>query len=191
MAISQQEFLHILEGCKQDIRSSQEQLYKIFYNYGLTICLHYTQTPEEAKEILNDGFMKVFSHIKQFEYNPKQPFKAWLRRILINAAIDHYRHHKKHYFNTDVENIPEEVDLGDPGIVSKLSYDEIMLLVQKLSPAYQMVFILHTVEGYKHPEIAKKLGISTGASKSNLAKAKKKLKMMINKLYAQPKIDHV
>jgi RNA polymerase sigma-70 factor (ECF subfamily) len=191
MAISEREFLHMLEGCKQDIRSSQKLLYKEYYSYGLTICLHYAQTAEEAKEILNDGFIKVFLHIKRFDYDPKQPFKAWLRRILINAAIDHFRQQKKHYYHSDIEDIPQEVDLHDAGIISQLSYDEIMILVQKLSPAYRMVFNLHVVEGYKHPEIAKKLGISVGASKSNLAKAKKKLKVMVNRLNAQPNLDHV
>lgn len=191
MAISQREFLHILEGCKQDIRSNQKQLYKEYYNYGLTICLHYAKTTEEAKEILNDGFVKVFTHIKRFDYNPKQPFKSWLRRILINAAIDHYRQQKKHYYHADIEDIPQELDLHDAGIVSRLSYDEIMILVQKLTPAYRTVFNLHVVEGYKHTEIAQKLGISVGASKSNLAKAKKKLRGMVNKLYAEPNLDHV
>ena len=135
------------------------------------------KTSEEAKEILNDGFIKVFQHIKRFKYNPKQPFKAWLRRILINAAIDHFRQQKKHYYHTDIEEIPHELDTYEPTIVNQLSYDEIMVLVQQLSPAYRMVFNLHVVEGYKHPEIARKLGISVGASKSNLAKAKKKSKI--------------
>ncbi len=191
MAVSQREFLHILEGCKQDIRSSQKQLYKEYYGYGLTICLHYAKTSEEAKEILNDGFVKVFQHISRFDYTQKQPFKAWLRRILINAAIDHYRQQKKHYYQADIEEIPQEVDMHDSGIISQLSYDEIMRLVQQLTPAYRMVFNLHVVEGYKHTEIALKLGISVGASKSNLAKAKNKMKSMVLKLYAQPDFDHV
>ena len=183
--------MHILEGCKQNLRSSQKQLYQAYYNYGLTICLHYARTSEEAKEILNDGFIKVFQHIERFDHHQKQPFKTWLRRILINAAIDHFRRQKKHYYQADIEEVPVEQDIQDSNVVAKLSYDEIMELVQQLTPAYRLVFNLYVVEGYKHHEIAQKLGISVGASKSNLAKARKKLKSMVAKLYNQPNFDHV
>lgn len=167
----------LIEQCRANDRTSQRLLYRHFYNYGMTVCLRYARNREEAKELLNDAFVKVF--LKIDKYNSKLSFKGWLNKILVNTAIDYFRKHQSE---------PQIVDLVHAAhyevaaeALQNLSKDAIFEMVNQLSPAYRMVFNLHVVEGYSHPEIAEQLGISVGASKSNLAKARMRLKAMINK----------
>lgn len=171
------ELSKIIEKCRAQERESQRRLYQHFYNYGMTVCLRYAAHREEAKEILNDGFVKVFTKIDK--YSPQLSFKGWLNKILVNTAIDHFRRRKNDPQIVDIVHAQHyEID-GDA--LQNLSMQEVFMMVNELPPAYRMVFNLHVVEGYKHPEIAEKLGISVGASKSNLAKARMKLKAMIIK----------
>ena len=134
----------------------------MFYNYGMSICLRYSRDREEAVEIVNDGFVKMFSKLHQFKDNTS--FKAWLRRILINAAIDYYRKNEKHYHNVDISYAKHEFITDDA--VSKISEKEIIEIIQELPPSYRLVFNLFVIEGFNHREIAHKLGISIGTSKS-------------------------
>lgn len=136
----------------------------------------YSQSKFEAEEIANDGFMKVFR--KMDTYDSKYPLEGWLRRIMINTAIDHFRSNKKHYHALDIEEARAEKN-DDVGILEQMAAEDIMRHVQELPPAYRVAFTLYTVEGYKHHEIAKTLNISEGTSKSNLAKAKAKLRQAI------------
>ena len=150
----------------------------MFYAYGMSITLRYANSRDEAAEILNDAFMKVFSNIKKFDRN--RSFKPWFRRIVINTAINQYHKTKKH-------RQLEELDLSKNGVhkeeqvVSGISYDEIIEMVQELSPAYRTVFNLYVIEGFKHREIADMLDIAVGTSKSNLAKAKRNLQSILEK----------
>lgn len=166
----------LLEGCLRNNRNSQRKLYEHFYGYGMNICLRYARNREEALEMLNDGFLKVFGKLNY--YDPAYPFKGWLRRILINAAIDYHRlHHKQ----------PPHLELLDAGALADdeaplptISPDEDLLpIIQQLPPGYRMVFNLYVMEGYKHHEIAELLGISVGTSKSNLLRAKEKLRILL------------
>jgi len=167
----------IIEGCRSLNRNSQELLYRQFYGYAMSIALRYAQNKEEAIEILNDGFLKIFQHISEFDTT--RPFKSWLAKIVVNTAIDHLRSKKRISFTEDITQV---YDLGmDDKAMDKLSYDELLLLVQSLPPAYRTVFNLYVMEGYQHQEIAEQLGISEGTSKSNLFKAKKILKEKIEK----------
>ena len=168
----------LLAGCLRNQRRSQELLYKQFYGYAMGICLRYTSTREEASEVLNDGFLKVFTRLQQ--YDAEQPFKGWLRRILINTALDHYRHEVRHYHHEDSSQA-EQIPAGDADANSQLAYEELMLLIQQLSPAYRLVFNLYVIDGYSHEEIATQLGISVGTSKSNLARARESLRTMLQK----------
>jgi len=170
------DFEAIIKGCVRNDRRSQELLFKEYYAYAMTICLPYSNTDFEAEEIVNDGFIKVMKSIKEFD--PKYPFKGWMRRIMINTAIDHFRSNKKHYYALDID---EAVALSNDEVsaLDQLSADDLMGIVRELPKAYQTTFMLYAVEGYKHHEIAKKLGISEGTSKSNYAKAKKKLQARI------------
>lgn len=146
----------------------------------MSICLRYAPTREGALEVLNDGFLKVFTRLDQ--YDSAQPFKGWLRRILINAAIDHYRQEVRHHHHEDVEPLEQSVASESADAFSQLAHEELMGLVQRLSPAYRLVFNLYVMDGFTHEEIAGQLGISVGASKSNLARARENLRLLVKRL---------
>lgn len=165
----------VIAACIDHNNQAQRTLIKLFVGYSKSICSRYSSNEQEVEEIINDGFLKVFTNLSK--YDTSQPFKAWLRTIMVNTAIDYYRSNKKHYLQIAVDDI--EVTDFDDDIISKLSVEEIMGLVQKLSPTYRMVFMLYVVEGYKHREIAERLGIQEGTSKSNLQDARIKLQEMI------------
>lgn len=150
----------------------------MFYGYGMSITLRYADSRMEAVTILNDAFMKVFDNIKK--YDSRRPFKPWLRQILINTAINHYHRSKKIRERKKHETAEEEIADREM-ILSGISYLEIVNMVQKLTPAYRTVFNLYVIEGYRHQEIAEMLGISEGTSKSNLAKAKRNLRVILEK----------
>ena len=171
----------LIQGCQNGDRESQRLLYKHYYVYCMSICIRYAQSEEEAKEILNDGFMKVFNKIDQYDHN--KPFKGWIRRIMINASIDHFRSNKKHYYHEDIEEGHDEV--LDSNVVDSMSYKEILGLVQELTPVYRAVFSLYVIDGFTHEDIAKKLKISVGTSKSNLSKARANLKKMLVKTHKE------
>ena len=165
----------LLHGCRNGNRKSQELLYKQCYGYAMSVCLRYTRTRDEAIEVLNDGFLKVFT--KTEKYDPGKSFKGWLRRIMINSALDHYRRQAKHYFHEDVE-AAADVHATDT-VLGHLAHNELIELVQRLSPAYRLVFNLYVIDGFAHEEIAQQLGISVGTSKSNLARAREQLRNML------------
>ncbi|NLR59838.1 sigma-70 family RNA polymerase sigma factor [Chitinophaga polysaccharea] len=167
----------LIAGCCKKERSSQEALYRNFFGYGLSICLRYAQNREEAVEILNDGFLKIFNHIQSFDTS--RSFKTWLGKIMVNTSIDFLRSKKRLIFMDDISQVAEPTT--DETSVDKLSYDELLRHVQALPPAYKTVFNLYVMEGFQHQEIAAMLGISEGTSKSNLFKAKKILKERITK----------
>ncbi len=169
----------LVRACKKGKTASQKELYKLYYSYGMSVCLRYAANREEAQEVLNDGFVKVFNNLDKYDLHLS--FKAWLRRILINSAIDYYRKHHKHQHTLEIVQ-DQHLDEA-PDALHNLSVEEIMDLVQQLSPAYRMVFNLYAIEGYKHHEIAEELNITVGASKSNLAKARTKLRAMLEPNY--------
>lgn len=169
----------LLAECRQGKRSSRAALYREYYNYAISICLRYSHNREEAQEIVNDGFVKVFVNLDK--YTDGLSFKGWVRRIMINAAIDFYRKHEKHNRMLDIEHA--ETHSVEADGISQLTQEEIMAAVQHLPPSYRFVFNLYVIEGYKHDEISTKLGISTGTSKSHLAKARARLKKYLEAMY--------
>lgn len=165
----------LIEGCKKQDRYSQQRLYQEFYGFAMRICIRFVSNTYEASEVLNEGFFKAFTHIDK--YNDTKPFQAWLSKIMHNASIDYYRSNFKN-------NQMEELDSADrvevdAEIEKKLEYDDLLAMVQSLSPAYRAVFNLYAIDCYSHEEIAKVLGITEGSSRSNLHKAREKLKQMI------------
>lgn len=172
--------LALIEGCKKNSRESQKMLYEHFYGFAMRICLRYAFHEEEAIEILNDGFMKVFNKLDKFDSGLS--FQGWLRRIMVNTAIDHYRKNKKYQKNKSIDEMngeaPDFSDCSD-SVISRLSYAEIIGLVQKLSPSYRAVFNMYVIDGYNHKEIAERLNITEGASKSNLSKARERLRQLL------------
>lgn len=179
------EFIELLKDCIDEKRSSQKKIYYIFFDFSISICLRYTKDKEEAVEIMNDAFLKVFRNLKKFivpEQNPIESFKAWIKKIIIYTAIDAFRRNKKNVALFEVDKAVEIISTDNTSL-DKLSYNEIMLCIMQLSTAYRVVFCLHVIDGFSHEEISSKLGIAIGTSKSNLAKARVQLqKILVNKL---------
>ena len=143
----------------------------------MKICLRYAENKEEAIEMVNDGFMRVFTHLHKFDAT--RPFQSWLSTIMINTSIDYYRARLK---RTKMEELNSNHDAEDSdNILSRLNYNDLIAFVQKLSVRYRTVFNLFVVDGYNHEEISKMLSISVGTSKSNLFKARQHLKEMLKK----------
>ncbi len=166
----------LLQGCRQGDRNSQRKLYEHFYGYAMSICLRYSRHREEAVEILNDAFLKAFTHLDK--YDSSYPFRIWLRRILINSAIDYYR--KNHHLPNHLE-LTEATDLSAEEMpMPRIGEEEDMLpILRKLSPAYRLVFNLFVMEGYAHQEIAELLGIDARTSRSNLLRAKENIRVLL------------
>ncbi|WP_258100478.1 RNA polymerase sigma factor [Marinoscillum pacificum] len=178
MHLDNQHIASTLKGCAQQKREAQKILYKEFHGYCMSVCLRYGQTRDDAVEIMNDGFLKVFKYIKTFD--TKQPFKPWIRKIMINSALDHVKKYQLKLEQLEIEaGIREMVQESQ---LDSLNYEDLLELIRKLPIAYRTVFNLHAIEGYKHEEIAEMLEISIGTSKSNYHKAKKKLQELL-KIY--------
>ncbi|TNE55321.1 MAG: RNA polymerase sigma factor [Bacteroidetes bacterium] len=174
--IEQSELDQIIQGCRQHRRASQHMLFVRFYNYAMTIARRYTGNLETAEEVVSDAFFKVFTKIDM--YSGELPFRFWLRRILINSAIDRLR---------SSLNMPATAELKqwhdaevDAGIIENMTREQIIALLDLLPPAYRAVFNLFVVDGFSHEEIAHLLAISIGASKSNLSRARQHLRTLLN-----------
>ncbi|OOG76853.1 RNA polymerase sigma factor [Algoriphagus sp. A40] len=166
----------IWQGLLGKNRKAQEALYKLYYSYGMSICLRYTSTRDEAKEILHDGFMVLFSKPEKFD--PEQSFKPWFRRVLVNLCINLFNKQQKLVHQTGFEILPESKE-SQPSALDVMQYDELLKLIQRLPPSYRTVFNLYVLDGFSHEEIAVMLDISVGTSKSNLSRAKEKLRELI------------
>lgn len=172
----------VIAACKRNNASAQRALIKLFFGYVKSISLRYSSDDQDADEILNDSFLKVFTNLDK--YDEKQSFKAWLRTIVVNTAIDYFRKNKQKADYTSYDEAEKQFVFDEnEDIISRISAEEILSLVQQLSPAYRMVFSLYVIDGYSHKEIAEKLGIKEGTSKSNLQDARRRLQYMISKVY--------
>ncbi len=158
-------------------------LYKMFYNYGMSVAVRYAGNKDLAGEIYNDSLLKVFKNIRS--YNPEKSFKGWVRKIIIHTAIDLYRKELKHInYNEldDYENIFYQNNTSE-----KLMADDIIRLIHSLPNIYRIVFNLYELEGYAHDEIATMLEITESTSRSCLSRAKNKLRYLIAEQYEKPK----
>ncbi len=166
---------HTIAGCRNNNRQSQRALYDQFYGYALSVALPYCTHAEEAREVVNDAFLKAFINIGR--YDETFPFTTWLRTIVVRTAINQYYKQLNEKILCD---ITEGLDISvEDDFLSKMEVEHIVALVQKLPPSYRLTLNLFALEGYSHPEIAEMLGISIGASKSNLAKARARMKQMM------------
>lgn len=179
-----EKLFEIIEGCIRGERSSQQKMYELLYGKMLGVCIRYTREREDAVDVLQEGFIKVFANIKHFESTGS--FEGWVRKIMVNTAIDFYRKNKKmivypnsEYVENNAEDIKEEENPDDEYM--NVSPNEIMEAVQQLTPQYRTVFNMYVVDGYTHKEIAQELGINEGTSKSNYSKAKMNLKKALSK----------
>ncbi|MDR6809778.1 RNA polymerase sigma-70 factor (ECF subfamily) [Dyadobacter sp. BE34] len=172
----EQDLNSVLEACKLRNPQAQRCLIRHFAGYAKSVAVRYSANREEAEEIINDSFLKVFLNLKQ--YDVSFPFKSWFRKIIINTAISYHRKNLQWQLNTEELG---DIDVADVNIdtISAITSEEILELIQGLPPAYRVVFTLFVVDGYSHKEIAGMLGIQEGTSKSNLRDARKKLQTMI------------
>lgn len=173
--MGEEELRELVSGCLKDDRLSQKLLYKAFYGFAMGICLRYANNRYEASEVMNQGFFKVFKNLEK--YDKAKPFKAWLGRIMVNTSIDYYRANLKVAYT---EELDKAEHVNDNDYADKnLGYNELLEMITRLPRAYRTIFNLFAIEGYTHEEIGEMLNISVGTSKSNLHKAREKLKVMI------------
>ena len=167
----------LIQGCINDDRQMQELLYKNYASKMYSVCLRYSGHTEDANDLLQEGFIKVYKNLSKFR--GEGSFEGWIRRIFVNTSIEHYRKKVNLYNVSEVhENNVEDTDLT---ILDTLAAKDIIALVNELSPGYKTVFNMHIIEGYSHKEIAEMLGITEGTSKSQLARAKGVLKKSLEK----------
>ena len=165
----------LIKGCLMDDRRMQEELYQRYSPRMYAVCLRYAGNADEAQDVLQDGFIKVFK--KMDSYRGDGSFEGWMRRVFVNTAIEHFR--RKRYMMPVTEKEENTLEGKYTSVLDDLGAKDILALVQELSPGYRTVFNMYVVEGYTHREIADMLGISEGTSKSQLSRAKVILQDMV------------
>ncbi len=170
---------NIIEGCRRKNPKAQRVLYEQMSARMYGVCLRYAGSVEDAQDVLHEGFIKVFEKIDQFQ--GKGAFEGWVRRIMVNTALEKYRSHFK-IINIQ-DNILEAEEQGYEELAENLTANELLTFIQELSPKYRAVFDLYAIEGYTHKEISEMLNISEGTSKSNLSRARAILQEKVKKYY--------
>lgn len=159
----------------------------MFYGKMMSICLRYTNDKDDAKDVLQEGFIKAFGQLEKYNFNGS--FEGWIRRIMVNNAIDFYRKNKHVYelLDSDAEieniNVTDDSEELEENVFRNIKANDIMEAIQTLSPAYRTVFNLYVMEGYTHQQIAEELNINLGTSKSNLAKARFNLQKILKQKF--------
>lgn len=174
-----QEETKIIKLAVENNRQAQQQIYSWFSSKMLSVCRQYIKDIQLAEDVMITAFMKVFTNLSRFEH--KGSFEGWIRRIMVNECISYLRVQKKIKFTEDEIYVEESFNAID----SQFSIDQIQFLIDALPDGYKMVFNLYAIEGYKHNEIAKMLGINEGTSKSQLSHARKMLQTQITILKKQ------
>lgn len=162
----------LIQKAKDGDKKSIELLYKQFYGFAMSVALRYTNSRDEACEIVNDSFMKAFDRIKQYQI--ENSFKGWFRRIIVNTSIDYFRKNSRYTSIMDIEKA--ESESYSPDIIDQLTFEDILGLIRSLPEILRIVFNLYEIEGYDHNEIGEKLGIPASTSRTYLARSKKKLR---------------
>ena len=167
----------LIEGCIREDRKMQYELYERFSPKMYGVCLRYAANPEEAEDILQEGFIKVFKKISSFRGDGS--FEGWIRRIFVNTAIEQFR--KKSYSQPITEQEENSIEGKYISVLDNLAEKDIIKLIQQLSPGYRTVFNMYVIEGYTHKQIADALNISEGTSKSQLSRSKLILQDLVKK----------
>ena len=164
------EIKNIINGCLKGNRRDQELLYRRHAPKLYAVCLQYSGNDEEARDILQEGFIKIFENL--IHYKHEGSFEGWMRRIMVNTALEKYRSRHNLYRVDDIDQIPEPDAEPDNEDYSGLEAVDLMEIIRELPPKYRMVFNLFAIEGYSHREISQMINISEGTSKSNLSRAR-------------------
>lgn len=163
----------IIKGCRKGKAGYQEALFKRYSDKMFGVCIYYSINRAEAEDLLHDGFVRIFQKIDKYKDGN---FEAWMRRIFVNLALMKFRKEKRMNSVEDISIYQDDINNSPDFADAAIHKDEIMSLVAELPPQYKLVFNLYAIEGYKHQEIAEKLDISEGTSKSNLSRARNILK---------------
>jgi len=161
---------NIIKGCLAGNRRDQELLYRRHASRLYAVCLQYSATDDEARDILQDGFIKIFENLVHYKHEGS--FEGWMRRIIVNTALEKYRGKHTLYRVDDIELIPELDAEPYNEDYTGLEATDLLDIIRELPPKYRMVFNLFAIEGYSHKEISKMVNISEGTSKSNLSRAR-------------------
>ncbi|MEM7654836.1 MAG: RNA polymerase sigma factor [Bacteroidota bacterium] len=167
----------LVAGCQAGKPVFQRALYERYHRLMFGVCLRYTDNRDDAHDIMQEGFIRVFSNIHKFR--SQGSFEGWVRRIMVHTSIEHYRKNSR-YFMVDIEEA-RGIEF-DADALTSLSRQEILHLVQQLPPGYRTVFNLYAIEGHSHQEVALMLDISVGTSKSQLSRAKKQLQTQLERM---------
>ncbi|MHC1706396.1 MAG: RNA polymerase sigma factor [Bacteroidales bacterium] len=174
----------IINDCRLHDRKAQRLVYERLFSSSMRVCKRYCKNQEEAMEVLNSGFLKVFTQIDKFSGNGS--FEGWIYRIMVNTAMDHIRSEKKFRdhlsVSDDLENLAEEETVDEQDF-NNLDLDTLYLMINGLPPASRMVFNLYVFDGFSHDDIGRELGISAGTSKWHLSNARKLLQNSIKSVY--------
>ncbi|HEU0063639.1 MAG TPA: RNA polymerase sigma factor [Flavisolibacter sp.] len=165
----------LIEGCRRGDRRMQQELYERFASKMYGVCLRYAGNNEEAEDILQEGFIKVFNKIAT--YRGEGSFEGWIRRIFVNTAIEQFR--KRIHLQPITEYEENTYEGKYLSVLDSMAEKDIIELIQKLSPGYRTVFNMYVIEGYTHKQIAEALGISEGTSKSQLSRARQIMQELI------------
>lgn len=171
----------LIKACQKGKREAQGELYSMYYKKMYGVCLYYSKDETEAMDFLQDGFFHLFQKIGKYSF--KGSFEGWMRRLFVNLILQSYRS-KKLLYPTGLETIESE-NLSYENIIEDITVRDLLELVRELSPQYKLVFNLYAIEGYSHKEIAQKLSISEGTSKSNLSRARTLLKEKVMKRFPE------
>jgi RNA polymerase sigma factor (sigma-70 family) len=161
---------NIISGCLKGNRRDQELLYRRHAAKFYAVCLQYAGNDEEARDILQEGFIKIFENL--IHYKHEGSFEGWMRKIMVNTALEKFRSKHNLYRVDDIDQIPEPDAQPDNYDYSGLEATDLLSIIRELPPKYRMVFNLFAIEGYSHKEISRMVNISEGTSKSNLARAR-------------------
>jgi RNA polymerase sigma factor (sigma-70 family) len=165
----------LLEACQKGDRNAQFELYQKYYGYAFTIAKRYANDEDDAKEIVQDAFLKVFTNLKS--YNFEYHFEPWFKKITIRTCIDRHRSNSRIIQTVEIENAVEESAVAENLINADAEY--LMILIQRLSPAYRTAFSMYAIDGYEYQEIADMLEVNIGSVKSNISKARFYLKTWV------------
>lgn len=176
----------IIAGCKKMEKKAQRCLYDKYASLFLGIAFRYSKSREDAEDILQEAFVKILTRIDQ--YSETGSFEGWMKKILVNTAISHYRVSQKHDFHKDFDSIAE-ITIEDYEIDSnEFTRDELLHSINELPQGFKIIFNLYAIEGYKHREIAEMLDINVGTSKSQYSRARAYLQVKLNELKAERKL---
>ncbi|MFN8240559.1 MAG: sigma-70 family RNA polymerase sigma factor [Bacteroidales bacterium] len=170
----------IIKGCLSGNRRDQELLYRRHSARLYAVCLQYSGNDEEARDILQEGFIKIFENLDNYRHQGS--FEGWIRRIVVNTALEKYRSKHNLYRVDDIDNIVEPEAEPDTDDFAGLQAVDLLFLIRELPPKYRMVFNLYAIEGYSHKEIGEMVGITEGTSKSNLSRARAILQRRVSSL---------